>query len=97
MSWLNVSAEVIDVPLAFDTHIITARIRKVKHFVEKNQKIFFCEFIANEKKIRSEIPSKIIRTHKFPRCAGVTGALRGRYGGDARAAVARKSGSLRIL
>ena len=46
MSWLNVSAEVIDVPLAFDTHIITALMRNVKYFVENFQKNFFCEFIA---------------------------------------------------
>ena len=93
MSWLNVSAEAIDVPLAFDTHIITARIRKVKHFVEKNQKIFFCEFIANEKKFDQKFLQKLFEHTNFPDARGNTG----RYGGDARAAVARKSGNLRIL
>ena len=38
------------VPFAFDTHIINAISRIVKHFVEKNSKIFFCEFVANVKK-----------------------------------------------
>ena len=93
MSWLNVSAEVIDVPLAFDTHIITARIRKVKHFVEKNQKFFFCEFVANEKKFDQKFLQKLFEHTNFPDARGNTG----RYGGDARAAVARKSGNLRIL
>ena len=93
MSWLNISAEVIDVPLAFDTHIITARIRKVKHFVEKNQKIFFCEFVANEKKFDQKFLQKLFEHTNFPDAR----ASRGRYGGDARAAVARKSGNLRIL
>lgn len=93
MSWLNVSAKGIDVSLAFDTHIITARIRKVKHFVEKNQKIFFCEFVANEKKFDQKFLQKLFEHTNFPDAR----ALRGRHGGDARAAVARKSGSLRIL
>lgn len=38
------------VPFAFDTHIINAFARIVKHFVEKNSKFFFCEFVANVKK-----------------------------------------------
>lgn len=73
MSWLNVSAEVIDVPLAFDTHIITARIRKVKHFVEKNQKIFFCEFVANEKKFDQKFLQKLFEHTNFPDAWAIRG------------------------
>ena len=40
--------------LASDTHIIQRPQRKVKYFVEKFSKIFFCEFVPYEHKFYHE-------------------------------------------